>query len=107
VGADRDAMAAAVQRVVALGGGLAVVDGTGAVRAQVALPLGGVAAAAPVAEVARRLGALEGALRGLGCALARPLLTLQTLTFSAVPALRLTSRGLLAVKTRTIVPALL
>jgi adenine deaminase len=107
VGAGLEAMAAAVQRVVALGGGLAVVDGAGAVRAQVALPLGGVAAAAPVPEVARELRALEGALRGLGCALARPLLTLQTLTFSAVPALRLTSRGLLAVKTRTIVPALL
>lgn len=50
---------------------------------------------------------VTGALRDLGAQLARPLLTLQTLTFSAIPALRLTTRGLLAVKSREHVPALL
>jgi adenine deaminase len=60
-----------------------------------------------VAEVARELDAVVAALRALGCGLAHPLLTLQTLTFTAIPALRLTTRGLLAVKSREHVPALL
>jgi adenine deaminase len=50
---------------------------------------------------------VTAALRDLGSRLARPLLTLQTVTFSAIPALRLTTRGLLLVKSRERVPVLL
>jgi adenine deaminase len=107
VGATCEALAAAAQRVVGIGGGLVVVDGRGGVRAELPLPLGGIAAAVPVPELARGLEALGAVLRDLGCALPRPLLTLQALTFSAIPALRLTTRGLLAVKSREHVPALL
>jgi adenine deaminase len=107
VGASREALAAAGQRAVEIGGGFVVVDGAGVVRAELPLPLGGIASAAPVPDLARDLEAVAGALRDLGSALARPLLTLQTLTFSAIPALRLTTRGLLAVKSRAHVPALL
>jgi adenine deaminase len=107
VGASHEALAAAGRRAVALRGGFVVVDARGAVRAELALPIGGVAAAAPVPAVARALDAVEAALRDLGCGLARPLLTLQTLTFTAIPALRLTTRGLLDVKSRQHVPALL
>jgi adenine deaminase len=107
VGATREALAAAARRAVELGGGFVVVDGRGTVRAELALPLGGVAAAASVREVARALDGLVDALRALGCGLDLPLLTLQTLTFTAIPALRLTTRGLLAVKSRAHVPVLL
>jgi adenine deaminase len=107
VGTSREALAAAGRRATELRGGFALVDGRGAVRAELALPLGGVAAAAPARELAGALEALVAALRALGCGLPHPLLTLQTLTFTAIPALRLTSRGLLAVKTRQHVPALL
>ncbi|MBI2467948.1 MAG: adenine deaminase [Candidatus Rokubacteria bacterium] len=107
LGASPDALSAALRRVVELRGGLAVVDGTGAVRADLALPLGGVASDRPLPEVARGLEAIEEAARALGCQLPRPLLTLQTLTFTAIPALRLTARGLLDVKRQAYVPALL
>jgi adenine deaminase len=107
LGASREALAVAGRRAVELGGGFVVVDGRGTVRAEVPLPLGGVAAAAPVADVARGLDGVVTALRGLGCGLIHPLLTLQTLTFSAIPSLRLTTRGLLSVKSRERVPALL
>jgi adenine deaminase len=107
VGASREALAAAGQRTVEIGGGFVVVDGRGAVRAELPLPLGGIAAAASVRELAHGLGAVTEALQDLGSTLARPLLTLQALTFSAIPALRLTTRGLLAVKRREHVPALL
>jgi adenine deaminase len=101
VGASAEAMSAAARAVVERGGGLAVVDGTGGVRAAVALPLGGVASDAPLVEVARDLAAVEEAARVLGCRRPRPILSLQTLTFTAVPALRLTPRGLLDVKRQT------
>jgi adenine deaminase len=107
LGASREALAAAGRRAVELGGGFVVVDGQGTVRAEVPLPLGGVAAAAPVADVARGLDGVVRALRDLGCRLGHPLLTVQTLTFSAIPALRLTTRGLLSVKSRERVDALL
>jgi adenine deaminase len=107
VGASREALSAAVRRLVTLGGGLVVVDGAGAVRAELAFPLGGVASYGTVVEVARGIEAVEGAVRGLGGRRARPLLTLQTLTFSAIPALRLTSRGLLHVKSQALLSPLL
>jgi adenine deaminase len=106
VGASREALAAAGQRAVGIGGGFVVVDGRGTVRAELPLPLGGIAAAAPLRELAHGLEAVAAALRDLGSRLARPLLTLQTLTFTAIPAIRLTTRGLLAVKSRQHVPAL-
>jgi adenine deaminase len=107
VGATHEALAAAGRRAVELRGGFVVVDGRGAVRAELSLPIGGVAAAAPVPAVARALDDVEVALRELGCGLPRPLLALQTLTFTAIPALRLTTRGLLDVKSRQHVSALL
>ena len=51
----------------------------------------------PVAS-ATRLLAIETGFRALGCRLRNPFLTLQTLTFSAIPALRISSKGLLDVK---------
>jgi len=107
VGASREALAAAAQRAVTIGGGFVVVDGRGAVRAELPLPLGGVLTAVSVPEAARGIEAVTAALRDLGSTLARPLLTLQTITFSAIPALRLTARGLLLVKSREHVSALL
>ena len=107
VGASREALAAAAQRAVAIGGGFVVVDGRGAVRAELPLPLGGILTAVSVPEAARGIETVTGALRDLGSTLARPLLTLQTVTFSAIPALRLTARGLLIVKSREHVSALL
>ena len=107
VGASREALAVAAARAVAIGGGFVVVDGRGVVRAELPLPLGGILTEVSVAEAAHGIETVTRALRDLGSPLARPLLTLQTITFSAIPALRLTARGLLAVKTREHVPVLL
>lgn len=107
VGASRDALAAAVRRLCALRGGLVAVDGRGSVRAELPLPIGGFASPSPLVEVARALTAFGDAARGLGCPLASPLLPLETLTFQAIPALRLTPRGLLHVKSQQFVPVLM
>jgi adenine deaminase len=107
VGASPAALAAAARRVVALGGGFVVVDGQGRVRAELPLPVGGVASPAAVPEVAGGIRAVDAALDALGCRLRRPLLTIQTLTFAAIPAIRLTARGLLDVKARAPLPVIL
>ncbi len=107
VGASRRALAAAVRRVVDLGGGLVAVDGEGAVRAELPLPVGGFASPRPLAQVAAGLEAFAAAARGLGSGLANPLLALETLTFQAIPDLRLTTRGLLDVRRRERVGLLL
>ena len=60
VGASRQPLAAAVRRVVALGGGLVVVDEAGAVRAELPLPVGGFASPGTLAEVAAGLGISPG-----------------------------------------------
>src|SRR5206468_12624204 len=53
VGLDDGDMAVAVQRLAELGGGIAVVDG-GEVRAELPLPVAGLLADAPLAEVIER-----------------------------------------------------
>lgn len=107
VGASPEALAAAVRRLTVIRGGLVVVDGGGQVRAEVALAIGGVAATGTVAEVARGLEGIERALHALGCRLGHPILTLEALTFQAIPALRLTTRGLLHIKTQAYLPLFL
>jgi adenine deaminase len=62
------------------------------------LPVGGIIATLSAPEAAARLEAIESGLRALGCQLRNPFLTLQTLTFTAIPSLRISSRGLLDVK---------
>lgn len=98
VGASDASLEAVVGRLVELRGGFAVADGDRVV-AELGLPLGGVEADLPVEEVAARLGQIKSSLVTLGVRLANPFLTLQTLTFTAIPSLRITPRGLLHVKT--------
>ena len=96
VGASEEAMVQATRAVLEAGGGYGVVK-DGFVEL-LPLPVGGVISTLSVPEVAAKLDAVEHSLRSLGCGLRNPFLTLQTLTFTAIPALRITSRGLLDVK---------
>ena len=96
VGARPEAMLQAALAVLEAGGGYGVVkDG----RVELLpLPAGGIISDRSAPEAAGRLGAIESSLRALGCQLRNPFLTLQTLTFTAIPSLRITSRGLLDVR---------
>src|SRR5438270_9259164 len=78
VGLDDGDMAVAVQRLAELGGGIAVVDG-GDVRAELPLPVAGLLADAPLAEVIDRSLACNGGARELGWSGAAPFLTLSFL----------------------------
>ena len=102
VAADPDDASLAASRVASMGGGWAVVR-DGEVLADLPMPVAAFAADRPVPEVAREFEALEAALRALGVDVDRPLLTVQTLTFPGVPALKLSVSGYADVLDRSIV----
>jgi adenine deaminase len=104
LGADDGDMLAAGERMRAMGGGVVVVAGR--VLAEVPLPLGGVTSQEPMPVFAGQLVHLNQTLRALGCVRADPFLSLQVLTFTAIPALRIRERGLWDVRRNQIVPLL-
>jgi adenine deaminase len=96
VGVDPEDMAFAVNRLTELGGGIVAVAG-GAVRAELALPVAGLLADAPLDEVIRSSLACNDAAHALGWGGATPFLTLSFLGLSVIPHLKITDRGLVDV----------
>jgi len=103
VGVDDGDMARAVQRLAELGGGIAVVEG-GEIRAELPLPVAGLLADAPLAEVIEKSLACNDAARALGWSGATPFLTLAFLALSVIPSLKITDRGLVDVDRFQLVP---
>jgi adenine deaminase len=99
---DRE-MAFAVERLADLGGGIVAVDGLRVV-AELALPVAGLLADAPLAEVVERSRACNDAAHDLGWTGATPFLTLSFLGLSVIPSLKITDRGLVDVDRFEIVP---
>src|SRR5262245_40376287 len=83
----------AVERLVEAGGGMiAVADGE--VLALVELPIAGLVADRPVAELAEQARALSAAYRELGSPVEGPEMIFSFLSLGVIPSLRLTNRGL-------------
>jgi len=99
---DRD-MAFAVERLVAIGGGIVAVEGL-RVLAECPLPIAGLLADAPLAQVVAWSRACNDAADGLGWTGATPFLTLSFLGLSVIPHLKITDRGLVDVDRFEIVP---
>jgi adenine deaminase len=97
IGANETDMAVALNRMAELGGGFVVAE-EGRIGAELPLEVGGGISEAPVEELAARLTAVQEAARQLGFALESPLVATMTLTFSAVPSLRIRERGLIQVR---------
>jgi adenine deaminase len=93
VGADDNDMAAAVNRVRAMQGGMAVCR-RGEVIAEFALPVWGMATELPMDAIRQKLNDIDKAAARLGVCLSRPYLTLGTLTTSAIPFLKICEEGL-------------
>jgi adenine deaminase len=105
VGVEDAEIAFALNRLVEIGGGF-VIAASGSVVEELPLPVGGIVSEEPIPILAERMARLKQVLKEFGAAPADPLLTLQALTFTAIPAMRLRERGLLQVKTRQLVPLL-
>jgi adenine deaminase len=103
VGMNDADMVRAVERLGELGGGIVVVD-DGDVTAELPLPVAGLLADAPLAEVIEKSLACNDAARELGWSGATPFLTLSFLGLSVIPSLKITDRGLVDVDRFEIVP---
>ncbi len=103
IGKSAEDMAQAVSRIGEVEGGIVVVD-NGTVTAELPLPVAGLLADAPLAEVIRRSLECNDAARALGWSGATPFLTLSFLGLSVIPSLKITDRGLVDVDRFEIVP---
>ena len=93
VGANEEDMAAAVNRVVELGGGIVVMDG-GRVRGEVQLQIAGIMSEAPLVEVNEALENAKEQAFALGVSRGvDPFMTLSFMALTVIPTLRLTTRG--------------
>jgi len=106
VGATDREMAFAVNRLLEHQGGFIVVKGEHVV-AELPTPICGIISDMRLEEIAQKMSEIEGGCRQLGCSVARPFLTLQTLVFTGLPFLRLTDRGLVDVRKRAFVDLIL
>ncbi|MBC1648089.1 adenine deaminase [Listeria welshimeri] len=105
VGASDEAMEKAINYVTEMGGGIAVVDGTGKVLHDLALPVAGLLSNKPYEEVERDLAGLLKAFNQISNAKGfDPFLTLSFLTLPVIPELKLTDQGLFDFATFQIIP---
>ncbi len=93
IGAEDDALAAAVNAVIEAGGGVAVATGASEVEL-LRLPIAGLMATEPGDEVAALYERLDTAAQELGSPLRSPLMTLSFLALLVIPKLKLSDRGL-------------
>jgi adenine deaminase len=103
VGVNDADMARVVERLAELGGGIVAVE-NGEVLAELPLPVGGLLADLPLAEVVERSAACTAAAERLGCTGATPFLTMSFLALSVIPSLKITDQGLVDVDRFELVP---
>lgn len=103
VGAQEADMLKALEHVMELKGGLAVVA-EGQVLADLPLPLAGLMSPAPLEEVAGACALLKAAYRTLGGELPDPFMALSFLALPVIPELKLTDLGLVEVSRFQVVP---
>jgi adenine deaminase len=103
VGVDDSDMAAAVNRLVEIGGGqVAVAEGN--VVGEIPCPFGGLLTDLPVEDVADAVRTTEKAAREMGVTLPSPFMAMSFLALSVVPELKITDRGLVDVDRFELVP---
>lgn len=96
VGANDEAIIAAVKELMRVDGGIVVTDGFKKMT-HLALPIGGLMTDAAPEEIADKLKELKALTKDLGCMLEEPFLTLSFLALPVIPSLKITDRGLVDV----------
>jgi adenine deaminase len=92
MGVDPDDMAAAVNRVAAMEGGIAAVEG-GQVLAEIRLPVCGLLTDLDAWTLAEQREKILEVSRTLGCTVPEPFMFLSFITLAAVPAFAITDKG--------------
>ena len=103
VGMSDDEMARAAQRLVEIGGGLVVVDGT-EIQAELPLPVAGLVSDRGLGDVIAASEATVAAVHALGSGVESPFQSLAFLALSVIPSLKLTDHGLVDVDRFELVP---
>jgi adenine deaminase len=103
VGVSDEDMAACVQELARMGGGLVAVR-NGEVAAELALEIAGLMSTQSAEDVAGSLDTLEKVLKEMGVKVATPFMYLGFLALSVIPELRLTDLGIVDVRTFELVP---
>jgi len=104
IGTNQEDMACAADHILDIGGGFVAVR-DGAVLKDVALPIAGLMSPLPAAEVAAQNAALRDCIYQLGVPRGiAPLMTTAFMSLSVIPALKLTTQGLVDVDAQKIVP---
>jgi adenine deaminase len=106
VGTNPSDMALAINEVIAMGGGLAVVDRS-AVLETLALPVGGIVADIDVETMATAEARLDAAARGLGCELPSAFGYLMFLEITSIPDYAITDLGLVGVREQAVLDSVL
>jgi adenine deaminase len=97
IGTSDQEMAAAMSELIRLQGGMVVVHGEKVV-AQAPLPICGIISPEPLPQIVKEIKEVQAACHRLGSSIARPFLSLQTFSFTGLPFLRLTDKGLVDVR---------
>ena len=103
LGVDDADMALCANRLGEIGGGIVIASG-GSIRAELPLPIAGLMSDLPLAEVHRRLTAMERMLLDMGVTLPSPFMAVSFLALSVIPDLKLTDQGLVDVPNFRLVP---
>jgi len=97
LGTSDQEMAAAMNELIRMQGGMVVVQGEKVV-AKAPLPICGIISPEPLPQIVKEIKEVEAACHRLGSSLDRPFLSLQTFSFTGLPFLRLTDQGLVDVR---------
>jgi len=102
IGSSEEDLAAAVNRIIEMGGGIAVAK-NGKIIFDFPMPAFGLMPLASLEEIAGKTKELEGKLKEIGASFEKPFLTIQTIPFTGLPFLRITDKGLADIKNRKLV----
>lgn len=106
VGSNDEDMELAVRTIERYQGGFAAVDG-GVVQGVLALPIGGLMSDLGAEEVIEQLEHLNEVVKMMGCRLRSPFMALSFISLPTVPELGMTDKGLVDVKSHSIIPVLI
>lgn len=102
IGCREEDMVLALQRMRELAGGIVLVH-EGEVLAEIPLPIGGLMSAASLEDISAQIVTMNRTLRRLGSSLENPIFTVGFLTFSTLPWVRLTPKGVWDVREARII----
>ena len=101
-GDNEDDMLSAMQWVIKHQGGICVVS-QGQIKASLPLPIGGILSEEPMEQLSDSVKKLQQAMRKLGYRHPNPLMSFSTLTLPVSPALKISDKGLIDVRTTELV----